>query len=121
MAEKRILIVEDDVDNTMLVRVLLEREKYQVLSAQDGELGLNIARETPLDLIVLDLDMPKVDGWEVIEQLKANQQTQHIPIVVVTAHLMNDERSRVFDAGGDSYVQKPFGIHELVEEIRRLI
>ncbi len=121
MTEKRILIVEDDFDNTALVRVLLERENFDVLAARDGEMGLDVARTAHPDLIVLDLDMPKLDGWGVLQQLKGDKKTQHIPIVVVTAHLMYDERKKVFDAGGAGYLQKPFSISDLVAEIRRWV
>ncbi|MBC8332916.1 MAG: response regulator [Anaerolineae bacterium] len=121
MSGKRVLIIEDDLDNTTLLRIVLEREQYEVICAQDGQDGMAAARASRPDLIVLDLDMPRLNGWDVLKQLKNDQKMEPIPIVVVTAHLMKDERNKVFAAGGAGYVQKPFGIQELVGEIQRLL
>ena len=117
----KILIVEDNFDNLTLVRLLLEREGYQVLVALDGEEGLNLARSEKPDLIALDLDMPIMDGWELMSQAKSDPDLQDIPIVVVTAHLMPGERNRVLKAGGAGYVSKPFKVRELVSEIQKCL
>lgn len=121
MAEKRILIVEDDFDNTTLVRLLLEREKLQVITAQNGQVGFDKAVSEMPNLIVLDLDMPVMDGWGMIEKLQANESTNKIPVVVVTAHLVPDEQSKVAEAGGVGYVFKPFQPSDLVREIKRCL
>ncbi len=121
MANKRILIVEDDFDNTTLLRLLLERENYDVLTAANGEIGLSVTRREHPDLIVLDLDMPVMDGWMMIEKLKQDVGTKDIPIVIVTAHLLPDERFKAFDAGCDGYILKPFQVRDLVAEIKRFI
>lgn len=121
MTNKKILIVEDDLDNTILVRMLLEREDFDVLSAENGQKGFDLAKKESLDLIILDLDMPVVDGWKMLEQLQADPQTKAIPVVVVTAHLLPDERNQVYDAGGAGYVLKPFQASELVAEIKRCL
>ncbi len=121
MSNKRILIVEDDFDNTTLVRLLLERERFDVISASNGQQGLDLVQETQPDLIVLDLDMPVMDGWGMLKELQSKTVTQDIPIVIVTAHLMPDERGKVFKAGGQGYVLKPYHAHDLVSEIMRCL
>jgi CheY-like chemotaxis protein len=117
----RILIVEDNFDNLTLVRLLLEREGYQVVVALDGEEGLDLVHSEKPDLIALDLDMPVMDGWELLKQLKMDSETQDIPVVVVTAHLLPGERNRVLKAGGAGYVSKPFKVNDIVNEIQRCL
>jgi CheY-like chemotaxis protein len=117
----KILIVEDNFDNMTLVQLLLEREGYQVLLANDGQEGLETARQDPPDLIALDLDMPVMDGWEFIREAKADAHLQEIPVVVVTAHLLPGERNRVLKAGCAGYVSKPFKVKDLVSEIQRCL
>jgi two-component system, cell cycle response regulator DivK len=118
---QKILIVEDNFDNMNLVRLLLEREGYQVLQANDGLEGLDVARNNCPDLIALDLDMPVMDGWEFIHQAKADLALQSIPIVVVTAHLLPGDRNRVIEAGCSGYVSKPFKVKDLIGEIQRYL
>lgn len=115
----KILIVEDNFDNLTLVRLLLEREGYQVITASDGAVGLELACSERPDLIALDLDMPVMDGWEFLRYAKSDPDIQSIPIVVVTAHLLPGERNRVLDAGGSGYVSKPFKVKELINEIQK--
>lgn len=116
-----ILVVEDNFDNLTLVRLLLEREGYRVIQAGDGREGLELARREAPDLIALDLDMPVMDGWTFIREAAADPVLHNIPIVVVTAHLMPGERSRVITAGCAGYVSKPFKVAELIDEIRRCL
>ena len=115
----KILIVEDNFDNLTLVQLLLEREGYQVVTALDGKAGLEMVCSERPDLIALDLDMPIMDGWELLRQAKADPDVQDIPIIVVTAHLMPGERNRVLEAGGAGYVSKPFKVKDLVNEIQK--
>ena len=115
----KILIIEDNFDNLTLIRLLVEKQGFEVLVALDGQEGLNLARSIKPDLIALDLDMPVMDGWELIRQAKDDPNIQDIPIVVVTAHLLPGERNRVFKAGGSGYVSKPFKVKELVDEIQK--
>ncbi len=115
----KILIVEDNFDNLTLVRLLLEREGFQVVTALDGKSGLEVARSERPDLIALDLDMPIMDGWEFLHQAKGDPDIQDIPIVVVTAHLMPGESNRVIEAGGVGYVSKPFKVKDFIYEIQK--
>ena len=121
MPMARILIIEDNVDNMSLMRILMERENYQVITAYDGRDGLQVIREQHPDLILLDLDMPVVDGWGVIDQVKADPALQNIPIVVVSAHFLPGDDRRVFEAGCAAFVAKPFKILDLMDEIRRVL
>ena len=116
---KKILIVEDNFDNLMLIRLLLEREGYQVISAFDGKAGYELACQEKPDLIALDLAMPVMDGWEFLKLVKADQDLRDIPVVVVTAHLLPVERHRALQAGGVGYVSKPFSVQHLVGEIKK--
>ena len=118
MDKPKILIVEDNFDNSQLVQLLLKREKYDVLAAVNGEEGLELARNEHPALIVLDLDMPVMSGWDMLKKLKADPDIRNIRIVVVTAHLLPGERDRVVGAGADGYVSKPFTVKELVNEIK---
>lgn len=114
----KILIVEDNFDNLNLVRLLLEMEGYNVISALNGEEGLNLAYSEKPDLIALDLDMPIMDGWELLRRAKNDPEIKDIPIVVVTARLQPSESQRVLEAGGVGYVSKPFNVKNLISEIQ---
>ena len=118
MKTPKILIVEDNFDNSQLVQLLLEREKFEVLSAINGKEGLAVARKEHPDLIVLDLDMPVMSGWDMLQQLKADPAIRDTRIVVVTAHLLPGERDRAVEANADGFVSKPFTVNELVSEIK---
>ena len=115
----KILIVEDNFDNSNLVRLLLEMEGYEVISALNGEEGLDLAHSEKPDLIALDLDMPIMDGWELLRRAKDDPDIQNIPIVVVTARLQPDDSYKVIEAGGVGYISKPFGVKTLVNEIKK--
>ena len=121
MDKSKILIVEDNFDNSQLVKLVLERENYQVLSASNGKEGLELSRSETPNLIVLDLDMPVLDGWEMLKRLKADPAIRDTRIVVVTAHLLPGEGDRALSAGADGYVSKPFTVTDLVSEIRRCL
>ncbi len=117
----RILVIEDNEDNLTLMRLLLEKEKHTVLAALDGRTGLEVARTEHPDLILLDLSMPEMDGWEVAQTLKSDVATRDIPIIAVTAHAAPHDRERAFAAGCDAFVVKPFSIRKLIGEIDNLL
>ena len=121
MNNEKIIVIEDNIDNQNLLRLLIERQGYQVVTAVDGREGLKIIREEQPDLIVLDLSMPIVDGWEMIKHVKADPKIESIPIVVVTAHLQPGEKKKVFEAGCNGYVFKPFKATDLIDEIERCL
>lgn len=110
MSKRRVLIVEDNVDNIELVRFLLERAGYQVLSATNGVEGVETARREQPDLILMDLSMPEMDGWNATARLKADEQTRGIPVLALTAHTLPGDRKRAIDAGCDGYISKPINV-----------
>ena len=117
MAEK-ILIVEDDRHIVTLVSYILGREGYQVQVARDGVEGLDIARDFRPDLVVLDLNMPRMDGVEMCRRLKAEQN----PVVIfLTVHTERTAMARGYRAGADDYMVKPFELEELVQRVKTLL
>lgn len=121
MFPSRILIIEDNEDNLALMRLLLERAKYEVLTAVDGLSGIDLARAERPNLILLDLAMPEVDGWEVAQVLKDDILTRDIPIIAVTAHALPKDRARALEAGCDAFIVKPFSVSKLIGEIEQLL
>lgn len=119
MSKGRILIVEDNMDNYELVRIVLERAGYDVFLAVNGRDGVDAARAQKPDLILMDLGMPEMDGWNATRKLKTNEETKSIPLYVLTAHTLPEERKRAILAGCDGYVAKPIhmkGFLDVVEE-----
>ena len=110
MSKPRVLIVEDNVDNFELVRFLLERAGYEVLSAANGLEGLDAAKRELPDLILMDLSMPEMDGWNATAHLKADEHTRGIPVLALTAHTLPGDRKRAIDAGCDGYISKPINV-----------
>ncbi|MGZ9234748.1 MAG: response regulator [Anaerolineales bacterium] len=107
MSQGRILIVEDDIDNYELVRFILERAGYDVFLAVNGRDGVAAARLQKPDLILMDLGMPEMDGWNAAQKLKADEATKSILLFALTAHTLPSERKRAMEAGCDGYVSKP--------------
>jgi len=115
-----ILIAEDYDDNRELLRLLLAQANYDVREARNGQECLDLACENPPDLIMVDLSMPQLDGWEVFKALKANALTAHIPCVAVTAHTDRD-RARALQSGFSDFVGKPYKTEELLMTVARLV
>ncbi|HSO13049.1 MAG TPA: response regulator [Anaerolineales bacterium] len=119
MGKGRILIVEDNMDNYELVRIILERAGYDVFLAVNGRDGVDAARAQKPDLILMDLGLPEMDGWNATQKLKSNEETKSIPLYALTAHTLPRERKRAILAGCDGYVAKPIhmkGFLDVVEE-----
>ena len=113
---KRILVVEDHDDNLALMRAALE-DDYEVLVARDGREALEVAgRERP-DLILMDLSLPGMDGWEATHRLKADERLRGIPVIAVTAHAMRGDRERALEVGCDDYLAKPIALRSLYRMI----
>src|SRR5689334_21536590 len=115
---KRILVVEDHEENRRILRLLLNSAHYEVLEAVTGEEGIRLAEQERPDLILMDIQLPGVDGYEATRQLKANPQLQSIPIIVVTSYALSGDDVKAFAAGCDAYVAKPFVPRELLAKIR---
>src|SRR3990172_4148731 len=120
MADK-ILIVDDDLDTLKLVGLILQRHGYQIAAANGGMQALNkVAAEHP-DIILLDLMMPDLDGYEVTRRIRANALLAHIPIIMFTAKTLLDDKVAGFEAGADDYLTKPTHPAELVAHVKALL
>ena len=117
----RVLVIDDEAPIRLLCRVNLEAEKMEVLEAADGPSGLETARAETPDVILLDVMMPGLDGWQVAEELIDGERTGSIPIVFLTARAEARDRARGLDLGGIDYVTKPFNPVELAPLVRELI
>ena len=111
-----ILIVEDMELNRELLAQLLEDE-HKLIFAEDGLTALEVVAETGPDLILMDLSLPRMDGWEVTRRLKADPALRHIPVIVLTAHAMRGDEERCLDAGMDGYVSKPIDPRRLADAL----
>jgi DNA-binding response OmpR family regulator len=118
MGRGTVLVIDDERDLLNLVRYNLESEGYEVLGALDGESGLNLAFTRSPDLILLDRMMPGADGVEVCRRLRTEGRTAHVPVIMLTAKVAEEERVQGLDAGADDYVTKPFSVKELMARVR---
>ena len=117
----KILIVEDNEMNRDMLSRRLIRRGYDVVMAIDGEQGINAAKSECPDLILMDMSLPVVDGWEATRRLKAEPQTRGIPIIGLTAHAMSGDREKVIKAGCDDYDTKPVELPRLLQKIEVLL
>jgi CheY-like chemotaxis protein len=116
-----ILLVDDEPDNVEVIAEALEFFGMSVRTARNGVEGLEILNDFVPDLILLDLSMPKMDGWEMRKQIKARPQTQGIPIVAISAHAMVGDKERALEAGFDGYLTKPVNIATLLDDLRAVL
>ncbi|EKQ68034.1 response regulator with CheY-like receiver domain and winged-helix DNA-binding domain [Leptolyngbyaceae cyanobacterium JSC-12] len=117
----RILLVEDNEMNRDMLSRRLERKGFQILIAIDGAQGVALAYAERPDLILMDMSLPELDGWEATRQLKATPDTQAIPIIALTAHAMAGDREKCFDAGCNDYDTKPIDFPRLLSKIQNLL
>jgi two-component system cell cycle response regulator DivK len=117
----RILLVEDNDDNMNVYRTILEYDGFDVLEARDGEAGIHEARSGHPDLILMDISIPKIDGYEATRILKADPVTRRIPIIALTAHALDEDRRRARVSGCDGFLAKPIAPRRVVSEIRRYL
>jgi two-component system, cell cycle response regulator DivK len=118
---KRILIVEDNEMNRDVLSRRLRRQGFEVLIATAGLAGLRLAHEARPDLVLMDLGMPDIDGWECTKRLKADVVTAAIPIIALTAHAMTGDRQKALDAGCDDFDTKPIDFPGLLDKMNRLL
>ena len=117
----KILLVEDNEMNRDMLSRRLQKKGYTVVTAQDGERGYSLARCEAPDLILMDISLPAMDGWEVTRLLKANASTRHIPIIALTAHAMVSDREKAIGIGCDDYDTKPVDFGRLMEKIENFL
>lgn len=122
MAKKRVLCIEDHPEMIELIRLILGRQGFDVEGAEGGREGLESMQENPPDLVLLDLMMPDMDGWEVYRQIKASDQLKEIPVIAVTAKAQGIDRVLgLHIAGMDDFITKPFGPKELIASVERIL
>ena len=117
----RILLVEDNEMNSDMLSRRLQRKGYTVLLAVDGQQGINMARSESPDLILMDMSLPVIDGWEATRRLKADSETRRIPVIALTAHAMSGDKEKALAAGCDDYDIKPVEFQRLLGKIETLL
>ena len=119
--KKTILLVEDNEDNLVVYRTILEHVGYKVIEARDGEEGVSRATQHLPDLILMDISIPKLDGWEATQRLKGASETRGIPIIALTAHALEEDRQKAVQVGCDGYLAKPVEPRRVVQEVERFV
>ena len=117
----KILLVEDNEDNRDMLSRRLARKGYEVEAAVDGQQGVQMARAGAFDLILMDMSLPIVDGWEATRQIKAYEATKAVPVIALTAHAMAGDKEKAIAAGCDDYDTKPVELPRLLEKIEKLL
>ena len=116
-----ILIVEDNEMNREMLSRRLARKGYAVIVAIDGAMSIDVARATMPDLVLMDMSLPVIDGWEATRRLKADAALKHIPVIALTAHAMSNDREKALEAGCDDYDTKPIELQRLLGKITNLL
>lgn len=115
----RILYIEDNFDNRTLVRRILQAEGYEIIEAEDGPTGINMALEINPDLILMDINLPEIDGYTATAKLK--EKLSGVPIIAMTANVMKGDREKTLEAGCDGYIQKPIDVDELPTQVANFL
>lgn len=121
MANELILIVEDDPNSRKLVRDVLQVKGYQTIESENAEEGIRLAKERQPALILMDIQLPGISGIEALKILRADPQSQSIPVIAVTASVMNQQQSLITDAGFDGFEGKPVSVAALLKKVRNLL
>ncbi len=121
MKKGKILVVDDEVNITQILQFSIGAEGFEVITAQNGEDAIEKARREQPDLIILDIMMPKIDGYEACRILKSNPLTKHIPVVLLTAKGREIDKKLGYEVGATDYIVKPFSPNKLIERIHRLL
>lgn len=115
----KILVIDDDPENRDILRARLEKAGHEVTEATQGEEGLRLLQETAVEMVFLDIMMPKVDGWQVCRQIKANPKTKTIPVVLLTARGQQIDQLRGWESGADEYLMKPWDPVRLLQLVEK--
>ena len=119
--KRRVLVVDDQPDIRLMCRVNLALEGFDVVEAPDGDSGLRMIQETSPDLVLLDVMMPGLDGWQVLETVKGDPKTASIPVVMLTARVQREDEIRGWSSGASDYLSKPFNPSTLTEVVKRTL
>jgi len=117
----KILLVEDNEMNRDMLSRRLERKGFELIMAKDGGEGVELTESSMPDLVLMDMSLPVLDGWEATKRIKANNATKHIPVIALTAHAMSGDREKAIEAGCDEYDTKPIDLPRLLDKINSLI
>ena len=117
----KVLLVEDNEMNRDMLSRRLIRRGFQVVFAMDGQQGIDLARSERPDIVLMDMSLPVIDGWEATRRLKANDATRSVPVIGLTAHAMSGDREKAIEAGCDDYDTKPVELDRLICKIERLL
>ena len=117
---KTVLVIEDNMDNMLLINDILEANGYQVLQAETGIKGVEMAEENIPDFIILDIQLPDIIGNEVLARIRSKEKTQNIPVVAMTSYAMAGDRERLLAAGCDGYVEKPIDPGNVMEQLKKV-
>ncbi len=118
---RRILVVEDNEENRRILRLLLTSAGYELIEAATGEQGVTLAETQRPDLILMDIQLPGLDGYEATRRIKGNPALRQIPLIVVTSYALSGDDVKAFEAGCDAYVTKPFNPRQLLAKIREYL
>lgn len=118
---KNILYVEDNFENRILVRRVLQAEGYNVIEATSAQSALELLKDTVPDLILMDINMPEMDGYTLTAKIKENEAFKNVPVIAMTANVMRGDKERSLEAGCDGYIQKPIDIDLLPEQVERYL
>ena len=121
MTAAQVVIVEDDEMIADVVRITLSLEGYNVTHVSDGAAALSTITMSPPDIVILDLMLPHIDGWEVLNQMRANPATADIPVIVMTAKAMPADEIRSYNLGASAYIRKPFLPQEMIDKVEQLV
>jgi len=121
MSEQTILYVEDNEYNRKIVRQLFSRTSYRLIEAVDGEAGVTMAQQEKPNLILMDVQLPKMSGLDATRVLKADARTSHIPVIVITSFALSGDREKAAEAGAASYLAKPYSPRELLTLVREYL
>ena len=118
---KKILVIEDNETNLYMMRFMLEENNYQVVEARDGVEGVKLAASEEPDLILMDMQLPLLDGYEATKQIKTNEKIKHIPIIALTSYAMVGDKEKTLKAGCTGYIEKPINPETLMMEIEKYL
>lgn len=117
--KRKILVIEDNEQNLYLVKFILEKHGYEVFAARDGQEGINLAVSVNPDLIILDIQLPVMDGYTVAKQIKTNAELAQVPIIAVTSYAMVGDREKTIEAGCNGYIEKPINPDTFIQQVEQ--